>query len=73
TPMAYAHDLLPTRKGEEPKMLARSVMGLRVARPDGEYWGVLVLDSRDPDMDREQVMREFRKHWTVLRYIVGEL
>ena len=45
---------------------ARSLMGFVLARYHGSPWGVLVVDSRNPDLDQERAKREFRNHGEVL-------
>ena len=56
------------------RLLARSIMGFTVERPDGTEWGVLVLDSKEPHINGERIAKEFRDLWKKsLRHMVAEL
>ena len=52
---------------------SRSLMGFAVEGPDASIWGVVVFDSRDPELDSEFVSSEFRRHKTTIRRIVEKL
>ena len=52
---------------------ARSLMGFRVEKPNGKPWGVLVIDSRNPSLDKTRATTEFRNHGKVLSRIVEGL
>lgn len=39
------------RRLKKKRLLARSIMGFMVERPDGTAWSVLVLDSKDPHIN----------------------
>ena len=62
------------RRVKKKRLLACSIMGFMVERPDGTAWGVLVLDSKDPHINGENIGKEFRDLWRrSLRHMVAEL
>ena len=62
------------RRIKKKRLLARSMMGFTVERPDGAEWGVLVLDSKEPRMDGQRIAKEFRELWKrSLRHMVVKL
>ncbi len=62
------------RRVRKKRLLARSIIGFTVQKPDGTAWGVLVLDSKDPQIDGEKTGKEFRSLWKrSLRHMVAEL
>ena len=62
------------RRVRKKRLLARSIMGFTVERPDGTEWGVLVLDSKEPHINGERIAKEFRDLWKKsLRHMVAEL
>ena len=62
------------KRVKKKRLLARSIMGFMVERPDGTAWGVLVLDSKDPHINGVDIAREFQDLWKrSLRHMVAEL
>ena len=48
--------------------------GFPVDKPDGQRWGVLVLDSTYPTLNSQRAVTEYRTcHGKVLGRIMGEL
>ena len=53
---------------------SRSLAGFPVDKPDGQRWGVLVLDSTNPTLNSQRAAAEYRTcHGKVLGRIMGEL
>lgn len=53
---------------------SRSLAGFPVNKPDGQRWGVLVLDSTNPTLNSQRASSEYRTcHGKVLGRIMGEL
>ena len=62
------------RRIKKKGLLARSIMGFTVERPDGTEWGVLVLDSKKPHINGQRIATEFRDLWKrSLRHMVADL
>ncbi len=62
------------RRLKKKRLLARSIMGFMVERPDGTAWDILVLDSKDPHINGVDIAREFQDLWKrSLRHMVAEL
>lgn len=49
---------------------ARSLMGFTIETPNGKPWGVLVVDSRSPDLDFAQAKIQYHNHGSVLGHLV---
>ena len=49
---------------------ARSLMAFTIESNRGAPWGVLVIDSRNPELDQERAKLEFRNHGKVLGRLV---
>ena len=49
---------------------ARSLVGFTIETPDGKPWGVLVVDSTNPDLDLVKARMQYDHHGRVLGQIV---
>ena len=64
---------VPTKWVRKQKPHARSLMGFRIEKSTGEPWGVLVIDSGNPNLDGQRAIAEFRNYGRVLSRIVEGL
>ena len=67
----YAERSNVTTKWVERRMPhSRALMGFRIENRTGEPWGVLVVDSRHPNIEGNRAGREYRNHGKVLSHLV---
>ena len=71
---AYAAaTFVPAEWVEKDPPETRSIMGFAIPTAGGVPWGVLVVDSTNPDLNKGLVAQEFQNHGRVLSRIVEEL
>ena len=51
----------------------RSLIAFVVNKPTGKHWGVLVVDSKENQLDIEEIARAFSSYKEILKRIVNVL